>query len=95
MDIEFDKTKIEVIKKLLTHMNVKGVRNFLGHAGFYRRYVIDFLKIVQPLNDLLAKDAPLLFIYDCLIFFYRLKRSFGVDTSHEATRLRFVIRIDV
>ena len=32
--IEADKTKIEVIEQLLPPINVKGIRSFLGHAGF-------------------------------------------------------------
>ncbi|GJX95046.1 reverse transcriptase domain-containing protein [Tanacetum coccineum] len=34
--IEVDKAKIDVIAKLPYPSNVKGVRSFLGHAGFYR-----------------------------------------------------------
>ena len=33
--IEVDKAKVEVILKLPPPVNVKGVRSFLGHAGFY------------------------------------------------------------
>ena len=33
--IEVDKAKIEVIEKLEIPTNVKGIRSFLGHAGFY------------------------------------------------------------
>jgi hypothetical protein len=33
--IEVDKAKIEVIEQLLPPTNVKGIRSFLGHAGFY------------------------------------------------------------
>lgn len=33
-NIEVDQSKIEVIEKLPTLVNVKGVRNFLGHADF-------------------------------------------------------------
>ncbi|GJV26141.1 reverse transcriptase domain-containing protein [Tanacetum coccineum] len=35
--IEVDRAKIDVIAKLPYPTNVKGVRSFLGHAGFYRR----------------------------------------------------------
>src|SRR5438270_5145969 len=55
--IEVDKAKIEVIEKLQPPTNVKGIRSFLGHAGFYRRFIKDFSKITKPLCDLLAKDA--------------------------------------
>ncbi|MCI71954.1 reverse transcriptase, partial [Trifolium medium] len=34
--IEVDKAKLEVIEKLPPPVNVKGIRSFLGHAGFYR-----------------------------------------------------------
>ncbi|RVX06213.1 Retrovirus-related Pol polyprotein from transposon 17.6 [Vitis vinifera] len=35
--IEVDKAKVELIVKLPSPTTVKGVRQFLGHAGFYRR----------------------------------------------------------
>ena len=34
--IEVDKEKIDVIEKLPPPMNVKQMRSFLGHDGFYR-----------------------------------------------------------
>ena len=33
--IEVDKAKIDVIEKLPPPVNVKGIRSFLGHVGFY------------------------------------------------------------
>ena len=55
--IEVDKGKIELISQLPSPMNVKTVRQFLGHAGFYRRFIKDFSKIAKPLYKLLEKDA--------------------------------------
>ena len=40
--IEVDKEKIDLISKLPSPTNVKTVRQFLGHAGFYRRFIMDF-----------------------------------------------------
>jgi hypothetical protein len=46
--IQVDKAKIKVIEKLPPPINVKGVRSFLGHAGFYRRFIKGFLKLQSP-----------------------------------------------
>ena len=40
--IEVDKAKIDLISKLPSPTNVKTVRQFLGHAWFYRRFIMDF-----------------------------------------------------
>ena len=52
--IEVDKAKIETIEKLLPPSSVKGIRSFLGQAGFYRRFIKDFSKIAKPLSNLLV-----------------------------------------
>ncbi|RVW86166.1 Retrovirus-related Pol polyprotein from transposon 17.6 [Vitis vinifera] len=50
--IEVDKAKVELIVKLPSPTTVKGVRQFLGHAGFYRRFIKDFSKLSKPLCEL-------------------------------------------
>ena len=55
--IEVDKAKVELIFKLPSPTNAKTVRQFLGHAGFYRRFIKDFSKIEKPLYKLLEKDT--------------------------------------
>ncbi|GJZ04478.1 reverse transcriptase domain-containing protein [Tanacetum coccineum] len=54
---------------------VKGVRSFLGHAGFYRRFIQDFSKIARPMTHLLEKDAPFVFSQDCIDAFETLKKK--------------------
>ena len=55
--LEVDQAKIVVIKTLKSPIIVKGIRSFLGHAGFYKRFIKDFPKISRPLYRLLEKDA--------------------------------------
>jgi hypothetical protein len=54
--IEVDKSKIELIANLPTPKYVKDVRSFLGHAGFYRRFMKDFSVISKSLCNLLIKE---------------------------------------
>nr|GEW83554.1 reverse transcriptase domain-containing protein [Tanacetum cinerariifolium] len=59
--IEVDKAKVDVIAKLPHSTTVKGIRSFLGHAGFHRRFIQDFSKIAQPMTRLLEKDTSFFF----------------------------------
>ncbi|GKE96605.1 reverse transcriptase domain-containing protein [Tanacetum coccineum] len=59
--IEVDKAKVDVIVKLPHPTTIKGIRSFLGHAGFYRRFIQDFLKIARPMTRLLEKDTSFFF----------------------------------
>jgi ATP phosphoribosyltransferase regulatory subunit HisZ len=54
--IVVDKSKIELIANLSTPKSIKDVRLFLGHVGFYRRFIKDFSVISKPLSNLLTKD---------------------------------------
>ena len=58
--IEVDRAKIEVIEELPSPMNIRGVCSFLGHVGFYRRFIQGFSQIARPLTNLLAKIHALI-----------------------------------
>ncbi|XP_071900894.1 uncharacterized protein [Coffea arabica] len=71
--IEVDKAKIDVISTLPYPATVREVRSFLGHAGFYRRFIKDFSKIGAPLFQLLQKDVSFEFDETCKGAFNKLK----------------------
>ncbi|CAN6679376.1 unnamed protein product [Malus baccata var. baccata] len=71
--IEVDKSKVDLVRYLPSPTSVREVRSFLGHAGFYRRFIKDFSKIAQPLCRLLQKDVSFEFNEACEKAFKHLK----------------------
>ena len=71
--IEVDRAKIEAIEKLPPPSSVKGIRSFLGHTGFYRRFIKDFSQIAKLLSNLLVQGIPFEFDSQCLHAFSVLK----------------------
>ncbi|CAN6566337.1 unnamed protein product [Malus baccata var. baccata] len=71
--IEVDKSKIDLLRHLSSPTSVREVRSFLGHAGFYRRFIKDFSKIAQPLCRLLQKEVAFEFTMECTESFNQLK----------------------
>ena len=54
--IEVDNAKVDIIQSLPYPKNMREVRSFLGHAGFYRRFIEGFSKIIVCLYRLVQKD---------------------------------------
>ena len=73
--IEVDKAKVEVNAKLPPPKSIKDIRSFLGHAGFYRRFIKVFSKIARPLTNLLSKDVPFDFNDECFKSWGNLKQE--------------------
>ncbi|GJT81290.1 reverse transcriptase domain-containing protein [Tanacetum coccineum] len=73
--IEVDRAKVDVIAKLPHPTSVKGVRSFLGHAGFYRQFIQDFSKIARPMTHLLEKETLFIFSKECIKAFNILKKK--------------------
>ena len=71
--LEVDQSKISIIKTLAPPTTVKGIRSFLGHVGFYRRFIKDFSKIARPLCRLLEKDTRFNFDDSCKAAFKEIK----------------------
>ncbi|CAM8978327.1 unnamed protein product [Rhodiola kirilowii] len=73
--IEVDKAKVDVIMTLPYPATMRDIKSFLGHAGFYRRFIQDFSKKALPLSKLLQKDVPFEFTATCREAFDELKRA--------------------
>nr|GEV15401.1 reverse transcriptase domain-containing protein [Tanacetum cinerariifolium] len=73
--IEVDKAKVNIITKLPHPTTVKDIQSFLGHAGFYRRFIQDIFKISRPMTHLLDKNTPFIFSEDCIKAFQTLKKK--------------------
>src|SRR5664279_848640 len=73
--IEVDRAKVEAIEKMPYPRDIKGIRSFLGHVGFYRRFIKDFSKTYRHLTNILQKYVPFFFYYDCKEAFEILKKA--------------------
>ena len=71
--LEVDQEKVVIVKTLRPPITVKGIRSFLGHAGFYKRFIKHFSKISRPLCRLLEKDANFYFDESCRSAFEEIK----------------------
>ncbi|GKA03902.1 reverse transcriptase domain-containing protein [Tanacetum coccineum] len=74
-EIEVDRAKVDVIAKLHHPTSVKVVQSFLGHVGFYHRFIQDFSKIARPMTHLLEKETPFIFSKECIKAFNILKKK--------------------
>ena len=87
--IKVNKEKIEVISKLPQPKTVRDVRSFLGHAGFYRRFIKNFSSISKPLCNLLSKVASFELTDDCKKSFKENNLSFNICTYYAISLLVF------
>jgi hypothetical protein len=76
--IRVDPTKINIISQIKIPSSQKAIRSFLGHAGYYRRFIQNFTNLVAPLFKLLTKDAKFCWDEKCQISFEILKKNFQV-----------------
>ena len=55
--LECDPNKVSAVANWIPPSTIKGVREFLGFTGYYRRFVPDYSTVAQPLVRLLGKDC--------------------------------------
>jgi hypothetical protein len=92
-EIEVDKAKVERISKLPLPTMVRQIRYFLGHVGFYRRFIKDFSKISQPLcNNRLAEETLFNFNEDCLEAFEKLALFYPLPQLERLPTGLFLLR---
>ena len=71
--LEVDQAKISLIKTLMPLTIVKGIRTFLEHTWFYRRFIKDFSKRARSMCRLLEKDVNFDFNDACKSTFEEIK----------------------
>ena len=87
--IEVDKANVQIIENLPPPTTAKGVRSFLGHVDFYRRFIKDFSKIAKYLTHLLVKDGPFEFNEECLSAFLKLKEGLSSNIASPGLQATF------
>jgi len=76
--IQVDPSKVQVIQTLPIPKTQTDVRSFLGHAGYYRRFIKNFSKIASPLFELLMKNAEFKWTDTCQKAFEELKQQLSI-----------------
>ena len=91
-----DPDKLSAVRNWHEPTKLKGVRQFIGFVGYYRRFVKDFAKLADPLVSLTRKGAPFLWGQDQQDSFDSLKACLlcapilGFPTEND----RFVLDTD-
>ncbi|KAL0559513.1 hypothetical protein IC582_004126 [Cucumis melo] len=73
--VSVDPAKIEVVTNWPRPSTVSEIRNFLGLAGYYRRFVEDFSRIASLLTQLTKKETPFVWSPACESSFQELKQK--------------------
>ena len=73
--LEVDKAKVEVIQDLALPTSIRELRSFLGHVGFYRRFIQDFAKVSKPLTSLLCNEKDFIIEEEGKHAFMQLKQA--------------------
>jgi hypothetical protein len=68
-----DLTKVHEVLDWKAPTTIHEVRSFLGLAGYYRRFILDFSKIAKPMTRLLQKDRKFDWTLECEQAFHTLR----------------------
>jgi hypothetical protein len=67
--------KVAAILDWKAPKDVRGIKSFIGMAGYYRRFIEGFSKIVRPMTTLLAKKVEFKWTPACQESFETLKKK--------------------
>jgi hypothetical protein len=72
--IMVDPSKVQDVLNWKPPTFVTQVQSFLGLAGYYRSFILNFSKIVKPITKLLKKGTKYVWSEDCDDAFQALKK---------------------
>jgi hypothetical protein len=91
--IRVDPTKIDIIPQIKILSSHKEVRSFLGHVGYYRRFIQNFTNLASPLFKLLSKEDEFHWDEQCHIYFEILKKNLSSAPVLRGTNWSFPFHI--
>ena len=71
--ISIDPSKVQEVMDWKAPTSVHEVQSFLGLAGYYHRFILDFSKIAKPMTRLLQKDKKYKWTPECEAAFHTLR----------------------
>ena len=92
---EVDKAKVEVIQDLALPKSIRELRSFLGHVGFYRRFIQDFAKVSKPLAFLLCKEKYFIIEEEGKYAFMQLKQALVEPPNLQSSNWAYLLRLCV
>ena len=72
--ISVDPDKVHEVMNWKPPTTVHQIRSFLGLAGYYRRFILDFPRIAKPMTELLKKGVKFEWGEKCEEAFHTLKQ---------------------
>jgi hypothetical protein len=73
-DISVDPSKVQEVMDWKPPKTVHQIHSFLGLAGYYRRFILDFSRIAKPMTELLKKGVEFVWGEACHKAFHTLRQ---------------------
>jgi hypothetical protein len=74
-EVSVDPSKVRDVLNWMPPTNVSEIRRFLGLAGYYRQFIMDFSKIAKPMMKLLKKNKAFEWTAECQASFEELRKN--------------------